>query len=126
MSMADITPAALGAAVRVEEAFDGIDAQQGSGEGVISDGFIRIAGEFQKTASADAAAASLRSLSGEVHASAAAATYDTLDGPARAGVALRRPVLGRQPRRWLAAGAGRDGVDGQWRRCGDQWLDGRP
>ncbi|MBO9718278.1 MAG: S8 family serine peptidase [Pseudoxanthomonas sp.] len=79
MSMADITPAALGAAVRVEEAFDGIDAQQDSGEGVVPDGFIRIAGEFQQAASADAAAASLRSLSGEVHAAAAAATYDTLD-----------------------------------------------
>lgn len=79
LSLADITPAAIGAAQRVESAFDGIDDQQRDGGGAISDGFIRIAGQFQNTASADAAAASLRSLSGEVHAAAAAATFDTLD-----------------------------------------------
>ena len=77
-SLADITPAALSAATRVEAAFDNIDSQQG-GEGAVADGFIRIAGQFQNIASAGDAVATLRSMSGEVHAAAAAATFDALD-----------------------------------------------
>ena len=103
MSLADITPAALGAAQRVEAAFEQIDGQQGEGGGAIGDGFIRIAGDFQRIATADAAATSLRSLSGEIHAQATAAAFDNLD-------------LGRHALSWrldgLAAGAG----GGAWAR----------
>jgi uncharacterized protein with beta-barrel porin domain len=133
MGMADITPSALGAAVRVEEAFDGIDAQQGGGQEVIADGFIRVAGEFQRTAGADAAAASLRSLSGEVHASAAAATYDTLDLGRRV-LSSRFDDLASGSRRaggWMEALGGAaslgSGVDAQvdgWLAGHDVGLDG--
>jgi autotransporter-associated beta strand protein len=101
MSLSDITPAALGAAQRVEAAFDAVDDQQRDGGGIISDGFIRVAGDFQSTANANAASASLRSLSGEVHAAAAAATFDTLD-------LGRRALSSRFDD--LATGAGRSGA----------------
>lgn len=119
MSLADITPAAIGAAQRVEAAFDGIDEQQRDGTGAISDGFIRIAGEFQNTTGADAAAASLRSLSGEVHAAAATATFDTLDLSRRA-LSSRFDDLasgGNRAGSWLRALGGAsssaNGVDAQ-------------
>lgn len=125
-TLADITPAALGAAQRVESAFDGIDDQQRDGTGAISDGFIRIAGDFQNTASAGAASASLRSLSGEVHAAAAAATYDTLDLGRRA-LSSRFDDLasgGRRAGGWMEALGGAaslgSGVDAQV----DGWLAG--
>ncbi|KAF1692508.1 autotransporter domain-containing protein [Pseudoxanthomonas jiangsuensis] len=78
-SLQGITPAALAAAQRVEAAFDQVDAQQAGEGGTIAEGFVRVAGQFQRTADAGAAAASLRSLSGEAHAAAAAATFDSLD-----------------------------------------------
>ncbi|WP_372013921.1 S8 family serine peptidase [Pseudoxanthomonas sp. 10H] len=118
-SLADITPAALGAAQRVEAAFDGIDGQQGTGAGVVSDGFIRTAGEFQHTTDAGLAARSLRSLSGEVHASAAAATYDTLDLGRRALSSRFAELAGGSSRAgsWLRALGGTassgDGTDAQ-------------
>jgi autotransporter-associated beta strand protein len=126
MSRADITPAAIGAAQRVEEAFDGIDAQQGRGEGAISDGFIRIAGEFQRTASATAAAMSLRSLSGEVHASAAAATYHTLDRGRRA-LSSRFDDLASGSRRaggWMEALGGAASLGSDADAQVDGWLAG--
>jgi len=133
LSLADITPAALGAAQRVETAFDGIDDQQRDGTGMISDGFIRIAGDIQNTASADAASASLRSLSGEVHAAAAAATYDTLDLGRRA-LSSRFDDLSSGSRRaggWMEALGGAaslgSGVDAQvngWLAGHDMSLDG--
>ena len=126
LSLADITPAALGAAQRVETAFDGIDDQQRDGTGAISDGFIRIAGDFQNTASASAASASLRSLSGEVHAAAAAATYDTL-ALGRRALSARFDDLASGTRRaggWMEALGGAaslgSGVDAQV----DGWLAG--
>ena len=79
LGLAGITPAALGAAQRVEATFEDIDGQQGGGGGAIADDFIRIAGDFQRTSGSAAAVASLRSLSGEVHATAAAATFDAMD-----------------------------------------------
>lgn len=71
--------AASGAAQRVETAFgklDGIAAGTGL---VVNPDFARLAGDFQRTASVDMAAASLRSLSGELHGAAMAATFDALD-----------------------------------------------
>ncbi len=83
-SIAGITPAALGAATRVEQAFQRIDAQQGRGEGAIAEGFIRAAAAIQHTAGQQAAAATLRSLSGEAHAAATAMTFDSIDMNRRA------------------------------------------
>jgi len=110
-----ITPIALGAAQRVEAAFGAIDTQQREGTGTVSDGFIRIAGDFQGTASAGAAVASLRSLSGEVHAAAAAATFDSLDLGRRA-LSSRFDTLaagGARPGAWIQAlgGASSLGAD---------------
>ncbi len=83
-SIAGITPAALGAATRVEQAFQRIDAQQGSGGDVVADGFIRAAAAIQQTSGQQAAAATLRSLSGEAHALATAMTFDSIDMNRRA------------------------------------------
>ena len=99
LGLAGITPAALGAAQRVEATFEDIDGQQGGGGGAIADDFIRIAGDFQRTSGSAAAVASLRSLSGEVHATAAAATFDAMD--------LGRQALSRRFDR-LASGHWRD------------------
>lgn len=133
MSLSAITPAALGAARRVETAFDQIDDQQRDGGGVISDGFIRVASDFQNTASASAASASLRSLSGEVHAAAAAATFDTLDLSRRA-LSSRFDDLAQGRGRsgaWLQALGGvatpQSGVDAQvngWMGGQDLFVDG--
>ncbi|UNK57201.1 S8 family serine peptidase [Pseudoxanthomonas daejeonensis] len=133
LSLADITPAAIGAAQRVEAAFDEVDGRQRDGAGGISDAFLQVAGEFQNTASANAAAASLRSLSGEVHAAAAAATYDTLDLGRRA-LSSRFDDLSSGARRaggWMEALGGTaslgSGVDAQvdgWLAGHDVGLDG--
>ena len=133
MSLSAITPAALGAAQRVEAAFDRIDDQQRDGVGIISDGFIRVAGDFQGTASASAASASLRSLSGEMHAAAAAATFDTLDLSRRA-LSSRFDDLAQDRGRsgaWLQALGGvatpQSGVDAQvngWMGGQDLFVDG--
>lgn len=90
--------AGLGAARRIESAFTRMD-RQGTGMAASPD-FARIAGDFQRSASADAAAASLRSLSGEVHGAAMAATFDALDMG-------RRTLSGRLDR--LASGEYRAG-----------------
>lgn len=131
-SLAGITPAALGAARRMEAAFDGIDAQLGGGGG-IGDGFIRVAGDFQRIASADAARASLRSLSGEVHAAAMAASFDTLD-LGRRTLSSRFDALasgGQQAGAWMQglagtgpAGAGADAQYGGWMAGQDFSRDG--
>lgn len=84
LSMRSITPQALGAAVRVESAFQQIDAQQGRGGGAIAEGVIRGAGAIQRSPSEQAAAATLRSLSGEAHATATAMTFDSIDMNRRA------------------------------------------
>lgn len=73
--LAGITPAALEAAQRVEAAFDLIDG----GRSPDADGFLDAGGRLQRITDPRIAAAALRSLSGEVHGAAMAATYDTLD-----------------------------------------------
>ncbi|WP_238390274.1 autotransporter serine protease [Pseudoxanthomonas daejeonensis] len=129
LSLSSITPASLGAASRVESAFDAID----SGMEGVADGFIRTAGEVQQVSSEAAFGASLRSLSGEVHASAAAATYDTLDLGRRA-LSSRFDDLSSGTRRaggWMEALGGTaslgSGVDAQvdgWLAGHDVGLDG--
>ncbi len=71
-----VEAAGLGAARRIESAFTLIDGGTGL---AASPDFARLAGDFQRSASVEAAAASLRSLSGEVHGAAMAATFDALD-----------------------------------------------
>jgi len=97
-SLGIANPYAMGAARRVEAAFSLMDADGGVAS--VDAGFNRIAGDFQRTADARSAAASLRSLSGEVHAAAMAATFDALDMG-------RRTLSGRMDQ--LAGGARRTG-----------------
>jgi len=89
-------------AVRVESAMAAIDLQLAGGlpQGIAGD-FIDMAGSLQRAGSVAEASRSLRSLSGEVHAAAAAATFDTLDMGRRT---LASHFDG------LADGTGRDGA----------------
>lgn len=84
-AMARMSPAALSAAERVEQAFDGIDRRQGGGGGdAVSGDFLRVAGEFQRIADERQARAALESLSGESHALATTLTFDAIDMARRA------------------------------------------
>jgi uncharacterized protein with beta-barrel porin domain len=81
-ALSGITPASLGAALRVEDSFREVDTRiEGEVDGArpISTEFISASGQLQQISDAETLKGALRSLSGEVHASAAAATYDTLD-----------------------------------------------
>ena len=77
MAMGNITPASLGSAQRIEGAFKVIDAQPRDGSGISTD-FLAAAGQFQSAATQAQAQASLRSLSGELHAAADAMTFDAV------------------------------------------------
>ena len=126
MGLSGITAASFSAAQRIEAAFDGIDAQQAAGNGSIGEGFIRGAGEFQQIATADAARASLRSLSGEVHGAAMAATFDSMDLGRRA-LSTRFDALAdgdERPGAWmqgLAGSGSAGGGDAQY----SGWLAGQ-
>jgi uncharacterized protein with beta-barrel porin domain len=65
-------------ATRMEYAMQAIDSQLANGAGGIDGGFIDGAGQFQQITSAAQAVASLRSLSGELHATADAMTFDNI------------------------------------------------
>ncbi|WP_305806256.1 autotransporter serine protease [Stenotrophomonas sp. YIM B06876] len=104
MSLNNISAAALGAASRVEAAFQQIDAQQAGDDAAIADGFIRGAAVLQQTSGNAAAAASLRSLSGEAHAAAAAMAFDSID--------MHRRALSSH----FDDGAGRATTGGAWAR----------
>lgn len=80
------TPMSLGAATRIEAAFGRIDAQQSGGDGraPISQAFIGMAGDFQRASTEEHALASLDSLSGGVHATADAMTFEAIDSNRRA------------------------------------------
>ncbi|MCC8475112.1 S8 family serine peptidase [Xanthomonas arboricola] len=106
--------AAMDSAIRVEQAFQQVDAQQLQGTGGISSGFIRAAAALQQSPDAKAAADSLRSLSGRAHAESAAMTFDTIDLGRRA-LASHFDGLSQQPRMlgvWQRAlgGPGEGGV----------------
>lgn len=81
-----IGTASMDSAIRIEQAFQKVDAQQLQGDGAISSGFVRAAAALQQSPTAKATADSLRSLSGRAHAASAAMTFDTID--------LGRRVLG--------------------------------
>lgn len=75
----------LASAARVESAMQAIDAQLGGlSPGVIGAAFIDAAGALQQSGSAANAEASLRSLSGELHAASSAMTLDAIDAGRRA------------------------------------------
>jgi len=139
-SLSGITPASLGAATRVEDAFEQIDVgARTTGGGTernrpMREGFLALAGELQRISDPDSLKSSLRSLSGEVHAAAATATYDTLDQGRRA-LSTRFDALASGVDRvggWLrgldgSASLG-SGVDAQvegWLAGHDVALDGR-
>ncbi|MBB4593013.1 autotransporter serine protease [Xanthomonas cannabis] len=113
-SLGAIGPASMDAAIRVEQAFQKVDAQQLQGSAGISSGFIRAAAALQQAPDAKAAADSLRSLSGHAHAAYAAMTFDTIDLGRRA-LASHFDGLSQQPRMlgtWQRAlgGPGEGGV----------------
>ncbi|KHM90083.1 serine protease, partial [Xanthomonas vesicatoria] len=78
-SLGAVGTASMESAIRVEQAFQKVDAQQLQGNGGISSGFIRAAAALQQSPDAKTAADSLRSLSGRAHAASAAMTFDTID-----------------------------------------------
>lgn len=77
-SLGIVSPAAVGGAVRVQGAFDGINANLGKGIG-LAPGFMQAAGSIQHSASATIAGTSLASLSGQLHAASAAMAFDAID-----------------------------------------------
>jgi fibronectin-binding autotransporter adhesin len=74
------TPASMSGAVRVQGAFDQLNAKIATDSlaGVSGD-FLHAAGQFQRAPSIAAAQASLRSLSGQLHAASAAMTFRAID-----------------------------------------------
>ena len=84
-------------AQRMEAAMSAIDAQLATGGGAIDRRFIDGAGAFQRIDSMDRADASLRSLSGQVHAANAALTQGALEAGRRA-VSSRLSDLAAMPR----------------------------
>ncbi len=131
-ALGDIGAAALASATRIENAFRLIDGQTVQGEGSIGDGFIRGAAAIQQSPDAAAAAATLRSLSGQAHVAAAAMTFDSIDMSRRALSSRLESVLAA-PRRqgaWQASlgGQGRGGFSASevplsgWLMGHDQWL----
>jgi len=123
-SIAGISPAALGAAARVEQAFRQIDAQQGSGP--VAGGLVRAAAAIQQSPGQQAAAATLRSLSGEAHALATAMTFDGIDMNRRALSAQFAEGGSRAGGAWSRSlgGGGQGGYAGSDYRLGG-WMLGR-
>ncbi|MCD9030176.1 S8 family serine peptidase [Luteimonas sp. Y-2-2-4F] len=122
-ALGGVTAASLSAAERVESAFRRIDDQLAQGQGAVADGFIRTAGEFQGIPDAAGARTALSSLSGELHALASSATFDTVDIGRRAlssqlAETLDRPQAARSWQRRLGLGgeggfaAGQSSLDG--------------
>lgn len=92
------TAASTASAARVELAMKAIDRQIAhAGPGAIGGGFIAAAGDFQRAPTMAIAEASLESLSGELHATADAMTYESIDAGRRA-LSSRFDELAAQPR----------------------------
>ena len=88
----DYTPASMGGAVRVQAAFDRINAALATARGRALDktatmpasAFLTAAGQFQQAPDLRAAQMSLDSLSGQLHAASAAMTLQAIDATGRA------------------------------------------
>ncbi|KAF1708526.1 autotransporter domain-containing protein [Pseudoxanthomonas kalamensis DSM 18571] len=94
-AMKGISRASQSAADRIEAAFDRVDAAEQGGE-VADAGFLEMAGRFQTASNEVEALASLRSLSGELHAAADAAGVEALEARRRA-LSARLDALAGQP-----------------------------
>lgn len=88
LRMADISPASLSAARRVEGAFQAIDAvlqPVAPGRNVVVDhDFISAAAQVQRVPDVQALSRTLESLSGQAHAAATVMTFDSIDMNRRA------------------------------------------
>src|SRR5690606_5300953 len=74
------TPVSMGAAERVQGAFDQLNDRISTNSlAGVSDDFLLAAGRFQRAPSIEAAQASLRSLSGQLHAAGAAMSFRAID-----------------------------------------------
>ncbi|MCL1633865.1 S8 family serine peptidase [Luteimonas sp. SX5] len=92
------TAASTASAARVENAMKAIDRQiANGGAGAIDGGFIAAAADFQRAPTMRAAEASLQSLSGELHATADAMTYEGMEA-SRHALSSRFDALGERPR----------------------------
>ena len=78
------TAASLGAAQRVEGAFDQLDRQLDSSTPSSGSSFLAGAASLQQAASVGAAQRSLESLSGQLHAASTAMTFEAIDAGTRA------------------------------------------
>lgn len=79
------TPASFGSAQRVQGAFTQLNGKIAGGNlSGVSSSFVQAAGEFQQAPTLQAAQASLQSLSGELYASSAAMTFESIDASSRA------------------------------------------
>lgn len=87
----------IASATRVENAMQAIDGQLADGGNGIDSGFIGGADDLQRITSAAQAGASIRSLSGELHAIADASGFDAIDANRRA-LSSRFADLAAQPR----------------------------
>lgn len=74
------TPASMSSAVRVQGAFEQLNDRIATNSlAGVSGEFLQAAGQFQQAPSIEAAQASLRSLSGQLHAASAAMTFRAID-----------------------------------------------
>jgi len=133
-----LTGASVASAARVESAMQAIDLQLGGGTPIgIGTAFIDAAGALQQSASVANADASLRSLSGELHAASAAMTFDAIDAGRRA-LGQRVDTLAQAPAQaggWARdlaasgelgrAGFGQLGMDATGSMIGNDWRLGR-
>lgn len=79
------TPASMGSAVRVQGAFEALDAKIEKGKlDTVSGDFVKSAGEFQQAPTLQAAQDSLESLSGQLYAASAGMTLQAIDATSRA------------------------------------------
>jgi len=101
MQFADVSPMALSAAERVEQAFAALDADAGPAQ-TDNDAFWRAAGQFQQLNDPGTALAALDSLSGQAHARAITLAFDNIE--------LTRRALSTR----LAAADGHSAQDGAW------------
>ena len=111
-------PVAMGSATRVQGAFDTINQRRNGGGGPPE--FLAGAAAFQRTPSASAAALSLDSLSGELHAADQAFALMAIDS-GRNALESRLDAIGQG----ASTGAWADRLGGQRSTWSGTWLDSR-
>lgn len=131
-SFDSVTAATLSSAQRLETAFDGIDQARAGGDAAaptVSAGFEAMAADIQRIGAESDASDALASLSGDVHANAASATFDAIDMGRRALSSRVGALAGRDANagawtRTLGQG-GHGGYAGSGEVATDGWLAGR-